>query len=282
HLTPVFFGSAINNFGVRELLNGLAELAPPPRPQPAKGRVVQPDEDAVTGFVFKVQANMDPKHRDRIAFFRLCSGHFRRGMKLTHARSGSVLTLHNPVMFLAQDRELVEDAYAGDIIGIPNHGKLRIGDALTEGEQLSFTGIPSFAPELLQRVRPKDPMRAKHLGRALEQLAEEGAARVFKPQIGGNWVVGVVGALQFDVLADRIRTEYDVPVHFEASGVITARWVETEDAQLMKKFAVENASYMAEDHMRAPVFLARNSWHLETAIKDWPGVRFLKTKEVTD
>jgi peptide chain release factor 3 len=279
HLTPVFFGSAINNFGVRELLHGLAELAPPPRPQPTKARVVDPEEDAVTGFVFKVQANMDPKHRDRIAFLRLCSGHFRRGMKLTHVRSGNVLTLHNPVMFLAQDRELVEDAFAGDIIGVPNHGKLRIGDALTEGEALSFTGIPSFAPELLQRVRPQDPMRAKHLGRALEQLAEEGAARVFKPQIGGNWVVGVVGALQFDVLADRIRTEYDVPVHFEASGLFTARWVETEDAQLMKKFTVDNASYMAEDHNGSAVFLARNAWHLETAMKDWPAMRFLKTKE---
>jgi peptide chain release factor 3 len=281
HMTPVFFGSAINNFGVRELLHGIAELAPPPRPQPAKGRVVHPEEDAVTGFVFKVQANMDPKHRDRIAFLRLCSGHFQRGMKLTHVRSNSVMTLHNPLMFLAQDRELVEDAFAGDIIGVPNHGKLRIGDALTEGEELQFTGVPSFAPELLQRVRPKDPMRAKHLGRALEQLAEEGAARVFKPDVGGNWVVGVVGALQFDVLADRIRTEYEVPVHFEASGLFTARWLETNDALTMKKFRADNESWMAEDHTGAPVFLARNAWHLETAIKDWPDVRFLKTKEAT-
>lgn len=281
HMTPVYFGSAINNFGVRELLTGLAELAPPPRPQPATSRIVEPHEDSVTGFVFKVQANMDPKHRDRIAFLRLCSGHFRRGMKLMHVRSGSTLTLHNPLLFLAQDRELVEDAFAGDIIGIPNHGKLRIGDALSEGEPLQFTGIPSFAPELLQRVRPQDPLRAKHLGRALEQLAEEGAARVFKPQIGGNWVVGVVGALQFDVLADRIRTEYEVPVIFEAAALFTARWLETGDPLLLKKFRAQNEAYLAEDHTGAPVFLARNAWHLETTIKDWPAVRFLKTKEAT-
>ncbi|MCG8692634.1 MAG: peptide chain release factor 3, partial [Minwuiales bacterium] len=202
HQTPVFFGSAINNFGVRELLHGLARVAPPPRSQPADPRPVAPEENKVSGFVFKVQANMDPKHRDRIAYMRLCSGHFRRGMKMHHVRSGKMLTLHNPLLFLAQDRELAEEAWAGDIIGIPNHGNLRIGDALTEGESLRFTGIPSFAPEILQRVRPEDPMRAKHLGRALEQLAEEGAARVFKARLGSDWIVGVVGALQFDVLAD--------------------------------------------------------------------------------
>jgi peptide chain release factor 3 len=279
HMTPVYFGSAINNFGVRELLLGLAELAPPPRPQKATSRMVLPDEEPVSGFVFKVQANMDPKHRDRIAFLRLCSGHFTRGMKLVHVRSGSVLTLHNPLLFLAQDRELAEEAFAGDIIGIPNHGKLRIGDALSEGEALQFTGIPSFAPELLQRIRAQDPMRAKHLGRALEQLAEEGAARVFKPQLGGNWIVGVVGALQFDVLADRIRTEYELPVHFEAASLFTARWLETDDHQLLKKFTTSNEAYMAEDHTGSPVFLARNAWHLETTTKDWPAVRFLKTKE---
>jgi peptide chain release factor 3 len=222
---------------------------------------------------------MDPKHRDRVAFIRLCSGHFRRGMKLYHERSDSELAVHNPVLFLAQDRELAEEAFAGDIIGIPNHGKLGIGDALTEGESLHFTGIPSFAPELLQRVRPTDPMRAKHLGRALEQLAEEGAARIFKPRIGGNWIVGVVGSLQFDVLADRIKSEYEIPVVFESSGLYTARWVECDDQALLKKFQSGNDGYLADDHTGALVFLARNAWHLETTAKDFPGIKFAKTKE---
>jgi peptide chain release factor 3 len=279
HLTPVFFGSALSSFGVRELLHGLSQLAPPPRPQVSRERTVQPNEDKVTGFVFKVQANMDPKHRDRVAFLRLCSGHFRRGMKLLHVRSGSTLAVHNPVLFLAQDRELAEEAFAGDILGIPNHGKLGIGDTLTEGEALAFKGIPSFAPELLQRVRALDPMRAKHLSRALEQLAEEGAARVFKPRSGGYHIVGVVGSLQFDVLADRIKNEYEIPVVFEAAGLYTARWVECDDAQKLARFIDQNEGYMADDHTGAPVFLARNAWHLETTSKDFPDVRFVKTRE---
>jgi peptide chain release factor 3 len=240
---------------------------------------VFPTEERVTGFVFKVQANMDPKHRDRVAFLRLCSGHFRRGMKLSHLRSGEKLTVHNPVLFLAQDRDIADDAFAGDVIGIPNHGKLSIGDALTEGEILAFTGIPSFAPELLQRVRPTDPLRAKHLGRALEQLAEEGAARVFRPRLGTSHIVGVVGALQFDVLADRIKNEYDVPVVFENAGLYTARWVESDDQPLLARFAAANEAYIADDHQGALVFLARNAWHLETTEKESPGVRFLKTRE---
>ncbi len=279
HLTPVFFGSAINNFGVRELINALCELAPPPRAQAASSREVKPDEDKVTGFVFKIQANMDPKHRDRIAFFRLCSGHFKRGMKLLHVRSGKTVNLHNPVMFLAQDRELAEEAWPGDIIGIPNHGNLRIGDSLTEGEAVRFTGIPSFAPEYLQSVRPEDPMKAKHLGRALEQLAEEGAARVFKPYFGGEWIVGVVGMLQFEVLADRIRTEYEVPVKFEPTSFYTARWIESDVAGEVKRFTDANRTSMAEDHNGTPVFLARNSWRLDKAMEEWPKLRFLKTKE---
>src|SRR6202140_283634 len=250
HLTPVYFGSALNNFGVRELLEGLVELAPSPRPQPAESRAVDPEEEAVTGFVFKIQANMDPKPRDRIPFVRLCSGRFRRGMKLLHVRSGKTLAIHNPVLFLAQDRELAEEAWAGDIIGIPNHGNLRIGDALTEGEPLRFTGIPSFAPELLRKVRPEDPMRAKHLGRALLHLAEEGAAQVFRPSFGTDWIVGVAGALQFDVLADRIRTEYGIPVHFEGTALFTARWVEAEDHQALKSFANAHHASMAADHDR--------------------------------
>ncbi len=279
HLTPVFFGSALTSFGVRDLLGGLADFAPSPRSRAAAERVVQPDEDRVTGFVFKIQANMDPKHRDRIAFVRLCSGHFRRGMKMTHVRDGNVLTVHNPVMFLAQDREIAEDAWAGDIIGVPNHGKLRIGDTLTEGESLHFSGVPSFAPELLRSVRPEDPMRAKHLGRALEQLAEEGAARVFRPRMGSTWIVGVVGTLQFDVLADRIRTEYNIPVIFESTSLHTARWVEADDPRLLERFTSANESAMADDHTGAPVFLARNAWHLERTAEDWPDVRLLKSVE---
>ncbi len=281
HLTPVFFGSAVNNFGVRELLRGLAAYAPAPCPRPALERVVQPDEAAVTGFVFKIQANMDPKHRDRIAFVRLCSGHFRRGAKLKHSRSGKIINVHNPVLFLARERELAEEAVAGDIIGIPNHGQLRIGDALSEGEVLHFTGIPSFAPEILRRVRSDDPMKAKHLARALLQLAEEGAGSVFKPLLGADWIVGVVGVLQFEVLADRIRTEYAIAVRFEDAPIHTARWVQADDALRLKKFIEDNRAAIAEDHDGSPVFLARNAWHLDRAIEDWPGIRFLKTREHT-
>ncbi|MEE2761406.1 MAG: peptide chain release factor 3, partial [Pseudomonadota bacterium] len=279
HLSPVYFGSAINNFGVRELLQGLASYAPPPGPQICAERMVEPIEDKVSGFVFKIQANMDPKHRDRIAFVRLASGHFKRGMKLHHVRHGKSFTLHNPVLFLAQNRETAEEAWAGDIIGVPNHGSLRIGDTLTEGEDLHVTGIPSFAPELLQLVRPEDPMRAKHLGRALQQLAEEGAAQVFKPLIGAEMIVGVVGGLQFEVMADRIRTEYDVPVRFESTAIMTARWVEADDARALKAFSDAYQTAMAEDHDGAPVFLARNAWHLNRAGEDWPDIRLLTIRE---
>lgn len=278
HLTPVYFGSAINTFGVRELLDGLVSRAPSPRPQKAKEREVQPTEPKFSGVVFKIQANMDPKHRDRIAFVRVCSGRFKRGMKLKQVRSGKSLNVHNAVLFLAQDRELAEEAFAGDIIGIPNHGNLRIGDVLSEGEALHFTGIPSFAPELLQKVRPDDPLKAKHLGRALQQLAEEGAARVIKPTIGADWIVGAVGALQFEVMADRIRTEYDVPVRFEQTELITARWVGGE-AAMLKKFQDGNQTAMGTDHDGEPVFLARNAWHLNKAQEDWPDLQFMKTRE---
>jgi len=277
-LTPVFFGSAINNFGVQELLAGLADFAPKPRNGKALEREVAPDENKVSAFVFKIQANMDPKHRDRIAFVRLVSGRFRKGIKLKHVRSGKTMAIHNAQLFLAQDRAVAEEAYPGDIIGIPNHGNLRIGDSLTEGETVRFTGVPSFAPEILQKVRPEDPMKAKHLGRALEQLAEEGAARVFKPNLGSDWVVGVVGPLQFDVLADRIRTEYEVPCRFEPTTLLTAEWVEG-DARELKKFSDQNRASMATDHAGAPVYLARNNWHLDKAKDDFPSLKFLKTKE---
>jgi peptide chain release factor 3 len=277
--TPVFFGSALRNFGVRELLDAVAAWAPSPRPQPTTERLVSPAESAVTAFVFKIQANMDPKHRDRIAFVRLCSGRFHRGIKLTHVRTGKTINVHNPVMFLAQERELAEEAWPGDILGIPNYGNLRIGDGLTEGEQLHFTGIPNFAPELLRKVRSEDPLRAKHLGRALLQLAEEGAAQVFRARLGSDWIVGVAGALQFDVLADRIRTEYDIDAHYQSTSVQIARWVDADDPRLLKKFLDANEAKIAEDHDGLPVFLAASGYYLDRAKEDWPGVRFLTTRE---
>ena len=279
HMTPVFFGSAINSFGVHELQEGLAALAPPPRAQPTEGRSIDPTEDKVSAFVFKIQANMDPKHRDRIAFVRLCSGEFKRGMKLKHVRSGKNLAISAPLMFLAQDREVAEQAYPGDILGIPNHGNLRIGDALTEGENLRFTGIPSFAPEHLQRAMPEDPMKAKHLGKALFELAEEGVARVFRPLMDAYWIVGVVGALQFEVLTDRIRTEYGIPVRFEHAGLHTARWISGPTERAVKDFQDKNRSAFAEDHDGSPVFLARNAWHLSHTADQFPDISFLKTKE---
>ena len=278
-LTPVFFGSAINNFGVREVLNGLVNIAPLPRPQKASEREVKADEAKVTGFVFKIQANMDPKHRDRIAFMRICSGHFKRGMALKQIRTGKEIKVPTPVMFLAQERELAEDAYAGDIIGIPNHGNLRIGDTLTEGENLHFTGIPSFAPELLKSVRATDPLKSKHLANALNQIAEEGGASIFKPNVGSEWIVGVVGALQFEVMADRIRTEFNIPVIFEPTQYFTARWVKSDDKAGFDKFLEANKLNMATDYNGDEVFLARNAWHLNKTAEDFPCVKFLKTKE---
>ena len=279
NLTPVYFGSAINNFGVRELLLGLAEYAPSPRPQKADKRTVDPSETKVTGFVFKVQANMDPNHRDRIAFVRLCSGHFKRGMKLLHVRNEKPMAVNNAVLFLARDRELAEDAYAGDIIGIPNHGTLRIGDTLTEGEQLRYLGVPSFAPELLQRVHIGDPMKIKHMRRALEHFAEEGASQVFKPLTGSEWIVGVVGALQFEVLAARIEAEYGLPATFETAGIEAARWVEGDDPLKVKAFTDTQRGSLAEDHDGALVFLARNAWHLNRTQEENPDLRFLKARE---
>jgi len=277
-MTPVFFGSAINNFGVKELLEGLMQMAPSPRAQKIENKEILPTDEKVSGFVFKIQANMDPKHRDRIAFMRVCSGHFKRGMKLLHIRSDKQLVLHNPVLFLAQERELAEDAYAGDIIGIPNHGNLRIGDTLTEGERFNFSGIPSFAPELLQKARPVDPLKAKHLGKALMQLAEEGAATVVKPLIGSDWIVGVVGALQFQILADRIRTEYEVPVIFEPTSFVSARWVEG-DTNAVKDFTEKNRGNVGTDNEGDWVFLARNDWHLNKTQEDFPKIKMLTTKQ---
>ena len=277
--TPVFFGSAINNFGVREVLEGLHEIAPTPRPQPTAERTVTPEENKVAGFIFKIQANMDPKHRDRIAFMRICSGHFKRGMTLTQVRTGKGLKVPTPVMFLAQERELAEDAYPGDIIGIPNHGQLRIGDTLTEGEKLHVTGIPSFAPELLKSVRALDPLKSKHLGAALQQIAEEGGASVFKPIVGSEWIVGVVGTLQFEVMADRIKNEFNIPVMFEPTQYYTARWIECPDKNVFEKFRNASQLNLAEDHDGELVFLARNAWHLGKVHEDFPEIVLKKTRE---
>jgi peptide chain release factor 3 len=278
HMTPVFFGSALNNFGVRELMRGVADLAPSPRPQPALPHAIDPAASEVTGFVFKVQANIDPQHRDRVAFLRICSGRFRRGMKLKHGRSGRTISVQNPVFFLARERNLAEEAWPGDIIGIPNHGTLRIGDTLTEGEEIRITGIPSFAPEILRRVRLDDPMKSKHLKRALEQLAEEGVTRLFKPLSGGDFIIGVVGPLQLEVLAARLKAEYDLGVRLEPAPYETARWVEGETAEV-KKLRDQVASAVAEDNDGAVVFLARNRWDLDRTVKDWPKLAFHSTRE---
>ncbi|MCF3972946.1 peptide chain release factor 3 [Paracoccus salsus] len=279
HMTPIWFGSAINSFGVRELMNGIRSYGPPPQPQSTAERQIAPEEVPVTGFVFKVQANMDPKHRDRVAFVRMASGHFERGMKLTHVRSKKSIAVSNPVLFLAADRELAEEAWAGDIIGIPNHGQLRIGDALTEGEPLRFTGIPSFAPELLQSVRATDPMKAKHLEKALMQFAEEGAAKVFKPMIGSGFIVGVVGALQFEVLASRIELEYGIPVRFEASQFTSARWV-SGPRDKVEAFANANKGHMAQDHDGDLVFMTRLQWDIDRIERDHPELKLTATKEM--
>jgi peptide chain release factor 3 len=278
-LTPIWFGSAINSFGVQELMSGIGDFGPEPQVQPAEPRQISPDETKVSGFVFKVQANMDPKHRDRVAFVRLCSGHFKRGMKLTHVRSNKPMAISNPMMFLASDRELAEEAWAGDIIGIPNHGQLRIGDALTEGEKLRFTGIPSFAPELLQSVRAADPLKAKHLDKALMQFAEEGAAKIFKPVIGSGAIVGVVGSLQFEVLASRIELEYGLPVRFEATQFTSARWL-SGPRNTVEDFVNKNKGHMAVDHDGDHVYMTRLAWDIERVERDFPDLKLTATKEM--
>ncbi|MCY4179896.1 MAG: EF-Tu/IF-2/RF-3 family GTPase, partial [Litoreibacter sp.] len=278
-MTPIWFGSAINSFGVQELMQGIAEYGPQPQPQKAEPRQISPDEKKVAGFVFKVQANMDPKHRDRVAFVRLASGHFKRGMKLTHVREKKPMAISNPVLFLASDRELAEEAWAGDIMGIPNHGQLRIGDTLTEGEALRVAGIPSFAPELLQTCRAGDPMKAKHLEKALMQFAEEGAAKVFKPAFGSGFIVGVVGALQFEVLASRIELEYGLPVRFEPSQFTSARWA-TGPKDALDKFIAANQQHISHDNDGDVVFLTRMQWDIDRVERDYPEVTLSATKEM--
>ncbi|MFK7877627.1 MAG: peptide chain release factor 3 [Paracoccaceae bacterium] len=278
-MTPIWFGSAINSFGVKELMNGIGAYGPEPQIQSALPRQIAPEEPKVAGFVFKVQANMDPKHRDRVAFVRMASGHFKRGMKLLHVRSKKPMAISNPVLFLASDRELAEEAWAGDIIGIPNHGQLRIGDTLTEGEALRVSGIPSFAPELLQNVRAGDPLKAKHLEKALMQFAEEGAAKVFKPMIGSGFIVGVVGALQFEVLASRIELEYGLPVRFEGSQFTSARWVKG-DTPAVDKFIESNKQHISRDHDGDVVYLTRLQWDIDRVERDYPDIELTATKEM--
>jgi peptide chain release factor 3 len=278
HLSPVFFGSALKNFGVSELLGALAEYAPSPRAQTAIGKDVKPSDNEVTGFVFKVQANMDPNHRDRVAFLRLASGEFRRNMKLKQSGTGKSIGVHNPILFFASERETVDEAWPGDIIGIPNHGTLRVGDTLSESGAVIFTGIPNFAPEILRRVRLSDPMKQKHLARALESLAEEGVTQLFKPAIGSQWIVGVVGMLQLDVLKSRLVAEYGLDAELETSPYDSARWLSGPQAEI-EKFAAGNRGGMATDRDGAPVFLAKSAWELGYVAEKFPKVRLLKTRE---
>src|SRR5579871_5416508 len=282
HMTPVFFGSALRHFGVDELLAGLGAYAPPPKPVAARraGREthVAPGDPEVSGFVFKVQANIDPGHRDRIAFLRLSSGRFSRGMKLKVENTGRQLSINAPVLFFASERELAEEAYAGDVIGIPNHGVLRVGDSLSESGALRFAGLPNFAPEILRRVRVKDPLKAKHLKRALEGLAEEGVTQLFRPEIGSDFVVGAVGQLQFEVMADRLGGEYALDVVFEQSPYGEARWLTGAKADV-EDFVSKHRGAMAEDIDAAPVFLAKSAWEIGYVAERFPKVVFERVKE---
>ncbi|MEQ8657404.1 MAG: peptide chain release factor 3 [Hyphomicrobiales bacterium] len=279
HLSPVLFGSALREFGVKDLIDTLGDIAPPPQGLEADVREVVPSEPAMTGFVFKIQANMDPNHRDRIAFMRVCSGKLSRGMKARLARTGKMIGLHTPQFFFAQDRALAEEAYAGDVVGIPNHGTLRIGDTLTEGEVLAFRGVPSFAPEILRRVRLADPMKAKKLKEALQQLAEEGVTQVFTPIDGSPALVGVVGALQLDVLKDRLMAEYKLPVDFENARFSLARWVVCEDKAEMSKFETRHRGSLATDLDGAMVFLAASEFDLTYEGDRFPSVQFVDVKD---
>ncbi len=282
HMTPVYFGSALRRFGVLELLAGLAANAPPPRPLKAtvKGASteVDPGRSDVSGFIFKIQANMDPKHRDRVGFFRISSGRFQRGMTLKTA-AGKGFNVHNPMMFMAQEREIADEAFPGDVIGIPSHGGLRVGDSLSQSGEVVFQGIPNFAPEILKRVRVKDPLKQKHLRKALEALGEEGVTQVFKPVHGGDLVVGAVGALQFDVLDERMKAEYGLEVIFETSPYQAARWVSAENRADLEAFVEKSASQMAADVDDAPVYLGKSAWEIGYVREKNPKIRFSDTKE---
>jgi len=279
HLTPVIFGSALKSISVPELLVALGTWAPEPRPQPADPKPIEPNDPKVSGFVFKVQANMDQNHRDRIAFVRLSSGTFKRGMRLKNVRTGKDMAVSNPMFFFGHDRELAEEAVAGDIVGIPNHGALSVGDTLTEGATIKVTGIPNFAPEIIRRVRLADPMKTKQLAKALSDLAEEGVAQIFRRMVGADYIVGVVGQLQLEVLQARINSEYNVPISFEVINFELARWVTSDDKAELARFISTLKLEMAEDKYGDPVYLAQSQWWLGRAQRDYPKLVFHTTKE---
>jgi len=278
-LTPVFFGSAINNFGVDELLDYFVKVAPPPLARQTEHREVLPEEEKFSGFVFKIQANMDPAHRDRIAFLRICSGKYERGMKMRQVRLGKDVKVANALTFMASEREHVETAYPGDIIGLHNHGTIQIGDTFSLGEELKFTGIPNFAPELFRRVRLKDPLKMKALQKGLDQLSEEGATQVFRPLTRNDVIVGAVGILQFDVVAHRLKTEYNVECGFEAVNVNTARWVECDDEKMLSEFRRKAQDNLALDAGGSLSYLAPTRVNLDLTIERWPDVVFRATRE---
>ena len=280
--TPVFFGSALNNFGVQELLDAFVELAPPPRPRTAVTRVVDPHEEAFSGFVFKIQANMNPAHRDRIAFLRICSGKLTRGMRVTHHRVGKQVALTNPILFMAQDRTHAEEAFPGDIVGIHNHGTIRIGDTFTDKEPLQFTGVPNFAPEHFRCVRLRNPMKAKQLNKGLLQMSEEGAIQVFRTVLGGDLILGAVGVLQFDVTMARLEAEYGVDAVYEPVHYSTARWVHCEDRKTLERFERTQRPNLALDAEGYLTYLGVNEFRLGLVIKDWPDISFQKTRECSD
>ena len=278
-LTPVFFGSAIKELGVHDLLDALVEFGPSPRNQESDQRLVAANEPSMTALVFKIQANMDPNHRDRIAFARICSGRLERGMKLKHTRTGKIFALHTPQFFFARDRQLAEEAFAGDVVGIPNHGTLRIGDTLTEGEELQFTGVPYFAPEILRRVRLADAMKAKKLKQALIELAEEGVVQLFKPQDGSSPIVGVVGILQLDVLQTRLKHEYGVEIGFDTVSFTQVRWFEGEKNKI-EKFINSNKSAIADDIDGDPVFLATSEFMMQRTVEMQKDLKFHDIKQI--
>ena len=279
-LTPVFFGSAISNLGVEELMSCFVKIAPPPQGRQAESREVSACEDKFTGFVFKIQANMDPSHHDRIAFMRITSGHFAKGKKLRHVRLQRDMVISNASSFMAEKRDQTEEAFAGDIIGVHNHGTIQIGDTFTEGEELKFTGIPNFAPELFRRVSLRDPLRAKALQKGLIQLSEEGATQVFRPLINNDLILGAVGILQFDVVAYRLKSEYRVECSFEAVQVATARWLHFRDAKMETDFRRKNESNIAVDGAQHLTYIAPNMVNLQLTIERWPDVIFRETREI--
>ncbi len=277
--TPVFFGSALNDFGVSELLDDFVAYAPPPRPRPTTTREVRPEEPKFTGFVFKIQANMDPQHRDRIAFVRVCSGTFQKGMKLRQVRTGKDVKISDALTFMAASRDHVASAYPGDIIGLHNHGTIRIGDTFTQGEALQFTGIPNFAPELFRRARLRDPLKMKALQKGLAQLCEEGATQLFRPLTNNDLILGAVGVLQFDVVAQRLKDEYGVDCAFENVNVHTARWVSCADEKQLARFREKAAANLALDHAGELVYIAPTRVNLQMAQEKWPEITFHATRE---